>query len=37
LTSVTVMPWHAHAGEGFAHLVELERFDDGGNEFHGDS
>jgi hypothetical protein len=24
----------ANAGEGFAHLIELERFDDGRDEFH---
>ncbi|CAM2160993.1 hypothetical protein PT2222_90210 [Paraburkholderia tropica] len=26
----------AHFGERLAHFVELERFDDGGNAFHGD-
>src|SRR5688500_4459035 len=26
---------HPDRGERFAHLVELERLDDGGNEFHG--
>src|SRR5581483_7045549 len=26
---------HADAGEGLAHLVELERLDDGGDQFHG--
>src|SRR5258708_37777347 len=25
---------HANAGQGVAHLVELERLDDGGHEFH---
>jgi hypothetical protein len=25
---------NANAGEGFAHLIELERFDDGRDEFH---
>jgi hypothetical protein len=26
---------NADAGEGVAHLVELERFDDGDDQFHG--
>jgi len=27
-------PGHADVGQGFTHLVELERFDDGGNLLH---
>ena len=27
----------ADLGEGFTHLVQLERFDDGGHLFHGNS
>jgi hypothetical protein len=34
LTSVTVMPETPDLDEGFAHLVELERPDDGGDQFH---
>jgi hypothetical protein len=36
-TSVTVMPDTPMLGERGAHVVELERFDDRGDQFHGDS
>jgi hypothetical protein len=30
-------PLHANAGERFAHLIEVEGFDDGGNKFDAPS
>ena len=35
LTSVTVRPGHADVAQRFAHFLELEGLDDGGDLFHG--